>query len=51
MLSGSGCFAGVFLVMALIELVLPKRQLIVSKGRRWLTNLGISVDGRPSCCG
>jgi sterol desaturase/sphingolipid hydroxylase (fatty acid hydroxylase superfamily) len=36
-------FAGVFVLMALIELVLPKRQLIVTKGRRWLTNLGISV--------
>ncbi|HUW73767.1 MAG TPA: sterol desaturase family protein [Methyloceanibacter sp.] len=38
-----GAFAGVFLVMALIELAWPKRALIVSKGRRWLTNVGISV--------
>ena len=29
--------------MALIELGWPKRALSVSKGRRWLTNLGISV--------
>lgn len=36
-------FAGVFLAMALIELGWPKRTLIASKGRRWLTNLGISV--------
>jgi len=38
-----GVFAGVFLLMALIELALPKRKLIAPKGRRWLTNLGISV--------
>jgi sterol desaturase/sphingolipid hydroxylase (fatty acid hydroxylase superfamily) len=36
-------FLGVFLLMALIELLWPKRKLIVSKKRRWLTNLGISV--------
>jgi sterol desaturase/sphingolipid hydroxylase (fatty acid hydroxylase superfamily) len=36
-------FLGVFLAMALIELALPKRTLIASKGRRWLTNLGISI--------
>lgn len=38
-----GVFAGVLLVMALLELILPKRKLIVPKGRRWFTNLGISV--------
>jgi sterol desaturase/sphingolipid hydroxylase (fatty acid hydroxylase superfamily) len=38
-------FASVFLVMALIELAAPKRTLVVPKGRRWLTNLGISVSG------
>jgi sterol desaturase/sphingolipid hydroxylase (fatty acid hydroxylase superfamily) len=38
-------FAFVFLVMALIELAAPKRRLIAPKGRRWLTNLGISVTG------
>ena len=38
-----GVFAGIFLLMALVELALPKRTLIVSKGRRWLTNVGISV--------
>jgi sterol desaturase/sphingolipid hydroxylase (fatty acid hydroxylase superfamily) len=38
-------FAGVFLLMAAIERILPKRRLSVSKARRWLTNLGIaSVD-------
>jgi len=38
-------FASVFLVMALIELLWPKRELIVSKRKRWLTNIGISVTG------
>jgi sterol desaturase/sphingolipid hydroxylase (fatty acid hydroxylase superfamily) len=36
-------FAGVFLVMAAIELLWPKRALIASKRRRWLTNIGISA--------
>jgi sterol desaturase/sphingolipid hydroxylase (fatty acid hydroxylase superfamily) len=34
-------FAGVFLVMAGIELGWPKRVLKASKRRRWLTNIGI----------
>jgi sterol desaturase/sphingolipid hydroxylase (fatty acid hydroxylase superfamily) len=36
-------FASIFALMALIELIWPKRTLIVSKRSRWLTNLGISV--------
>ena len=36
-------FAGVFLVMAAVEFFWPKRKLIASKRRRWLTNIGISV--------
>jgi hypothetical protein len=35
-------FLGVFLVMASVELIRPKRRLTVSKARRWLTNLGIA---------
>jgi sterol desaturase/sphingolipid hydroxylase (fatty acid hydroxylase superfamily) len=35
-------FAAVFLLMAAIELLRPKRRLSVPKGRRWLTNLGIA---------
>jgi len=38
-------FASVFVLMALIELLWPKRHLLASKRRRWLTNLGISVAG------
>jgi len=35
-------FAAVFLLMAAIELLRPKRRLSVSKARRWLTNFGIA---------
>jgi len=38
-------FVSVFLAMALIELLWPKRRLIVSKKSRWLTNIGISAIG------
>src|SRR5215510_10175766 len=38
-------FAGVFLAMALVELLWPKRTLIVSKRKRWLTNLSLSATG------
>lgn len=34
-------FAGVFLVMGLWELAAPKRRLVASKARRWVTNLSI----------
>jgi sterol desaturase/sphingolipid hydroxylase (fatty acid hydroxylase superfamily) len=37
-----GVFVGVFLVLAGIELLRPKRRLSVAKPRRWLTNLGIA---------
>ncbi|MGB6427262.1 MAG: sterol desaturase family protein, partial [Methyloceanibacter sp.] len=36
-------FIAVFIAMAAIELLSPKRTLSVSKGRRWLTNLGIAA--------
>ena len=35
-------FIGIFVVMALIELGAPRRELHHSKPRRWLTNLSIS---------
>ena len=38
-------FIGVFLAMALIELLWPKRKLVISKRKRWLTNIGISITG------
>ena len=38
-------FASVFLAMALIELLWPKRKVIVSKRKRWLTNICISAAG------
>ena len=34
-------FAGVFLVMAVLEILMPKRPLGAPKSRRWLTNVAI----------
>ena len=36
-----GAFAGIFVVMALLEMAIPKRELSAPKGRRWLTNLSM----------
>lgn len=38
-----GCFAGVFIVMAVWELVAPRRRLAVSKSLRWTSNLTLLV--------
>lgn len=38
-----GVFIGLFALLAATEFLLPRRKLIVSKGRRWLTNVGISA--------
>lgn len=38
-----GIFAGVLVIMGLLELVLPRRSLDAPKARRWLTNLAIVV--------
>lgn len=38
-----GAFASVFVVMALAEWMLPKKERTQPKGRRWLTNWGIIV--------
>ncbi len=38
-----GFFFGILVIMALWEVVLPKRALTVSKGWRWVNNLGIIV--------
>jgi sterol desaturase/sphingolipid hydroxylase (fatty acid hydroxylase superfamily) len=40
-----GFFLGVFAVMAVWELVVPRRPLRASKGSRWFANLGIMVLG------
>jgi len=37
------CFAGIFLVVALGELVAPRRGLTTSKPSRWFANIGIVV--------
>ncbi len=38
-----GFFAGVFLLLAGIELHSPRRQLLMPKSRRWITNLSLIV--------
>jgi len=38
-----GCFGGVLLIMALWELLAPRRRLAVRKGPRWASNLGLAV--------
>lgn len=36
-----GFFAGIFLVVALVELLIPRRPLATSKASRWFANIGI----------
>jgi sterol desaturase/sphingolipid hydroxylase (fatty acid hydroxylase superfamily) len=36
-----GAFAGVFLVLAILELLAPRRTLMAGRGRRWPSNLGV----------
>ncbi len=38
-------FAGVLLVMGVLEVLIPKRALLHAKGRRWLTNLAVVGTG------
>ena len=38
-------FAGVFLLMALWELLAPRRPLAIGRGRRWPGNLGVAALG------
>jgi len=38
-----GFFVGVFVTMAIWELIVPRRRLRASKGLRWFANLGIMI--------
>lgn len=38
-----GAFAGIFAVMAIWELLAPRRQQVIGRARRWPANLGIVV--------
>ena len=39
------CFFGVLLVMALFEIVAPRRDLVLAKTKRWFTNLAlVAID-------
>ena len=35
------CFFGIFALIAVWELIMPRRILTTSRGKRWLANLGI----------
>src|SRR5262245_43779074 len=37
------CFGAVLLVMALWELVAPRRRLVVGRALRWFSNLGLAA--------
>ena len=43
-----GAFAAVFVLLALVELMAPRRRLLTSKAHRWLANLTI-VALNPLC--
>ncbi|UCH80104.1 MAG: sterol desaturase family protein [Nitrospiraceae bacterium] len=38
-----GCFVGIFVIMALWEVLAPKRKLTTSKSMRWFSNLSITI--------
>jgi sterol desaturase/sphingolipid hydroxylase (fatty acid hydroxylase superfamily) len=40
-----GCFVGIFAVMAVWELAVPRRHLRAAKGARWFANFGILIVG------
>jgi sterol desaturase/sphingolipid hydroxylase (fatty acid hydroxylase superfamily) len=42
------CFAGIFVAVAIGELIFPRRVLTTSKTNRWIANVGIIVLGAAS---
>lgn len=38
-----GIFVSVLVVMSLLEILVPKRSLVVSKAKRWMTNISMTV--------
>lgn len=36
-------FAGIFLIMATLEIALPRKQRVVGKGGRWFTNISLVI--------
>ncbi|MEM8918027.1 MAG: sterol desaturase family protein [Pseudomonadota bacterium] len=40
-----GVFAGIFVLMALLEALMPQKRRVQPRGPRWLTNLGLVVAG------
>lgn len=40
-----GIFAGIFVLMALLETLMPRKDRVQPRGRRWIANLGLVVAG------
>ncbi|SIO16370.1 Sterol desaturase/sphingolipid hydroxylase, fatty acid hydroxylase superfamily [Parasphingorhabdus marina DSM 22363] len=40
-----GVFAGMLLIMAVVEAVMPRKQRVQPRGYRWATNLGLVITG------
>ncbi len=36
-------FAGIFLIMALLEIAMPRKQPVLAKGARWFTNISLVI--------
>ncbi|WP_108810947.1 sterol desaturase family protein [Sphingorhabdus sp. Alg231-15] len=36
-------FAGIFLIMALLEIAMPRKQRVLAKGARWFTNISLVI--------
>ncbi len=36
-------FAGIFLLMALLEIAMPRKQRVLAKGARWFTNISLVI--------
>jgi hypothetical protein len=37
------CFLGIFIAIAVLEIVIPRRPLIVKKSLRWFGNLSVQI--------
>jgi len=36
-------FAGIFLIMAMLEIAMPRKQRVLGKGQRWFTNISLVI--------
>ncbi|NNE37573.1 MAG: sterol desaturase family protein, partial [Gammaproteobacteria bacterium] len=38
-----GSFLGIFVIMACLETIVPRRKLLLSRWKRWFNNIGLVV--------